>query len=89
MTDGKINQKHTDSAISTAYILNNSYRKSSIIIGKKLIINMKEITGQSDSSRVSAVNILAVRDISASLMFPSKATYIRDGSQKEMKCRRH
>ncbi len=53
MTDGKINQKHTDSAISTAYISNNSYRKSSIIIGKKLIINMKEITGQSDSSRES------------------------------------
>lgn len=57
MTDGKINEKHTDSAISTAYISNNSYRKSSIIIGKNIIINMKEITGQSDISRESRQSI--------------------------------
>lgn len=65
MTDGKINEKHTDSAISTAYISNNSYRKSSIIIGKNIIINMKEITGQSDISRESrqSIYICCQRDI--------------------------
>ena len=42
-------ETHRQRHINGLYFDNNSYRKSSIIIGKKLIINIKEITGQSDS----------------------------------------